>query len=234
MPLGQEADTHSMSESYHLTEWHDKVQGSYVPEMLEPLEIKEGTTFVDLGCGSGYINAYVASRKCPGLNLGLELNRDTLLLAQRLNASPNTIHWVCASVEQIPLDTESMDTVVCRGVIMLAHVERMLSEIARILRPGGHAVLLMVDWTYYLRWVSLNPLQWKRSLAGFLHFLSGTWFNLTGHQVVLQFGSHRIGQTYQTEFRTRRILSRMGMRIDLIRRGPEFLLYVSKLDGAAR
>jgi len=200
----------------------------YLTPFLAPLGIQDNSTVLDVGCGSGYVNAYLAARQKLRHNIGLDLELETVKLARQMNADAGTITWICASAEAVPLPDAFADSVVCRGVVPLATVNRVLAEASRLLRPGGTAVFLLHSWTYYLRWVSLDPRKWKRSVAGLLHFLLGLWFNLTGRQVRIVVGRHRISQTFQTEFRIRRLLWQQGMELYKVLREPEFLAYAVK------
>ena len=219
-----------MSE-YHLNEWKSKIQGPYVPNLLAPLEIRPGADCLDLGCGSGYVNVHLAARGVKR-NLGMDLFPETMEMARKLNRETPGIGWVCASAEAIPLPDASLDHVICRGVVPLAHVRKVMAEIARVLRPGGTAVLLLHRWDYYLHWFSLRPSQWKRAIAGLMHTAIGAWFNLTGMQVQWRIGGHLFGQTFQTVYRMKRITRPLGMEVYHAPQDKEFLVYVRK--GAAK
>ncbi len=213
-----------------MMEWLERSDGSYVPSLLSPLGIKDKSTFLDLGCGSGYVNAYLASRHTLRHNLGLELEMETIRLAQRLNDNVKSISWICASAEAIPLQGATVDHTVCRAVLPYVVVSRVVAEIARILRPGGTVVFLLHSWTFYLRWLSLYPPNWKRSLSGLLHFFLGIWFNLTGRQIRIRLGGNLLGQTFQTEFRMRKLFKKYGIKLYKAVHGPEFLIYAAKCD----
>jgi SAM-dependent methyltransferase len=214
--------------AWHRTEHQQMGREEYLAPLLAPLAIRDGNVFVDVGCGGGYINAYVAARNSLRLNLGLDLFPDTVQLARDLNPQAGSVCWMAASAEAIPLASNSVDTLVCRGVIPLAQVRLVLSEIARVLRPGASAVLLLHSWTFYLRWLSLHPARWKRSLGGLLHFSLGLWFNLTGQQLRVPWRGRSIGQTFQTAFRMRRLGAQYGMRVERVVHRPEFWVYLHK------
>ena len=215
-----------MSEAYHLAEWAGKKQGPYVPALLRPLEMKGSAVFLDLGCGSGYVNSYVGAHCAPADNIGMDYEAKTIELAKKLNAGDEAITWMCASAESIPLPDGSVDYIVCRGVVPLARVETVFGEIGRILKPGGKVVFLLHSWTFYLKWLSLKNL--KRDVFAIFHFIVGTWFNATGHQIQLRWGNRVIGQTWQTEGRARRMLRQRGLTTYRIVSSPEFLLYAQK------
>jgi len=216
---------------YHLSEHRLRMQDEYLLPLLNGLEIGDGVSFADLGCGSGYINAYLASRHRLHQNTGLELDFDALLLAKQLNAATPSACWLCASAEFIPLASNSIDAIVCRGVVPLARAEKVIEEISRVLKPGGRACILLHHWTFYWRWLRLDPRKWKRNAVAMLHFSLGLWFNLTGEQVQLRYRGKRIGQTWQTANRMKRVLAKYGLDLFKVRQNNEFFIYAVKVPG---
>ncbi len=214
--------------AWHLAERERMANQEYLAPFLAPLSITDGSVLVDIGCGGGYINSFVAARHRMSLNIGLDLDPQTMRLARDLNRQAQSVHWLCASAEALSLQSGSVDFLVCRGVVPLARVHRVLSEIGRIMKPGARAVILLHSWSFYLRWLSLHPRRWKRSAAGLLHFALGVWFNLTGQQLRVRWRGRPIGQTFQTEFRMRRLLRRYGLELERAVQRPEFVVYARK------
>jgi SAM-dependent methyltransferase len=86
----------------------------------------------DLGCGDGY----VITRSPGEPRIAVDIARAYL---ERL---PRTIMRLWARVEEVPLRTGAVDTVICTDV--LEHVldaQALADEIARLLPPGGTALL---------------------------------------------------------------------------------------------
>ena len=124
-----------MSEAYHLAEWAGKKQGPYVPALLRPLEMKARAVFVDLGCGSGYVNSYVGAHCAPADNIGMDYEAGTIELAKRLNAGDESITWMCASAESIPLPDHQFDTVVTTWTMCsIPDLPKALAEVRRVRR----------------------------------------------------------------------------------------------------
>src|SRR4051794_12824009 len=49
---------------------------------------------------------------------------------------------VIGPLENLPFDDASFDTILCNAVLEhVEHVDRVVAELARVLRPGGHAVI---------------------------------------------------------------------------------------------
>jgi len=104
-------------------------------------ELREGETVLDLGSGGGIDVILSARRVGPsGTAYGLDMTDEMLALA-RLNiveAGVTNVHFLKGVIEQIPLPAGSVDVVISNCVINLS-VDKpaVLTEIARVLRPGG-------------------------------------------------------------------------------------------------
>lgn len=60
------------------------------------------------------------------------------LAQRRIDASDITVHNHTLSAEELPMDDESFDTVVCTWTLCsIKDVEKALSEVRRVLRPNG-------------------------------------------------------------------------------------------------
>jgi SAM-dependent methyltransferase len=104
-------------------------------------ELREGETVLDLGSGGGIDVILSARRVGPtGTAFGLDMTDEMLALARRNAAEagvPN-VHFLKGVIEQIPLPAASVDVVISNCVINLS-VDKaaVLTEIARVLKPGG-------------------------------------------------------------------------------------------------
>ncbi len=212
--------------AYHLAERKKSDNERYLSQLLDPLEIAENSTFLDTGCGTGYVNNYLASRKSLKHNLGFDIDLDALRLGREMETYPGRISWFCASGLSIPLRDSSVDHLVCRGLMPIISVTEVAAEIGRVMRPSGTAVILLHHWTFYRPWFSLRLRDWKRSVAGALILLSSLWFNVTGHQLQFGLGRHRITMSFQTEYRIRRLLKKHGLNVYRVVDEPDFLVYV--------
>jgi arsenite methyltransferase len=104
-------------------------------------EMNEGEVVLDLGSGGGIDVILSAKRVGPsGLAYGLDMTDEMLALARR-NAAEAGIRnavFLKGVIEQVPLPADSVDVVISNCVINLS-VDKpaVLTEIARVLRPGG-------------------------------------------------------------------------------------------------
>jgi arsenite methyltransferase len=104
-------------------------------------ELHEGETVLDLGSGGGIDVILSAKRVGPmGLAYGLDMTDEMLALARR-NAEEAGIKnaiFLKGYIEEIPLPADSVDVVISNCVINLSTDKAaVLTEIARVLKPGG-------------------------------------------------------------------------------------------------
>ena len=102
--------------------------------------ILEGLT-LDLGCGKGKLLEAIAL--AGGKAIGLEYNPIYIELAQaRLAAAGVTVEIVQGSAEAMPFAADYFDTINMSELIEhVSDPERVLSEVGRVLKPGGQAYL---------------------------------------------------------------------------------------------
>lgn len=107
----------------------------------------QGRRGLDLGCGLGGTSTWLRQRFDCSM-VGLNLNLSQLRLARsRLQAGSTPPALVCGDGLRLPLATGSVDFVI--GIEVAFHVRdkaALLSEVARVLRPGGSLVLVDEEW----------------------------------------------------------------------------------------
>jgi len=108
---------------------------------LALVELHAGETVLDLGSGGGIDVLLSGKRVGPtGTVYGLDMTDEMLTLAREnaAKAGATNVHFLKGLIEAIPLDTGSVDVVISNCVVNLSpEKNRVLTEIARVLRPGG-------------------------------------------------------------------------------------------------
>ena len=110
------------------------------PLSLRPLAA--GERVVDVGSGAGF-DSFVAARHVgkTGRVIGVDMTEEMLSKARSTAASIGFDHveFRHGLAEEVPIQDGWADVVISNGVINLcADKRRVLSEIHRVLRPGGH------------------------------------------------------------------------------------------------
>jgi len=101
-------------------------------------EIGPGERVLDLGCGAGHFLPLI--RRLGGHPLGVELSERAL--ARSRERDPEAETHLLAADGSIPLGHGTVDLVWCSEVIEhVADVGLLLSEVRRVLRPGGRLLL---------------------------------------------------------------------------------------------
>ncbi len=104
-------------------------------------DLHEGETVLDLGSGAGADVLISASRVgASGRAIGLDMTDEMLDLARAnaVRAGVPNVEFVKGYMEDLPLPDSSVDVVISNCVINLSgDKSRVLSEVARVLRPGG-------------------------------------------------------------------------------------------------
>jgi SAM-dependent methyltransferase len=104
-------------------------------------DLHPGEVVLDLGSGAGADVLISARRVAPGGRaIGLDMTDEMLALARAnaVEAGVDNAEFVKGYIEEIPLPDASVDVVISNCVINLAADKtRVLSEVARVLRPGG-------------------------------------------------------------------------------------------------
>jgi arsenite methyltransferase len=104
-------------------------------------ELREGETVLDLGSGGGIDVILSARRVGPtGIAFGLDMTDEMLALARRNaeGAGVTNAIFLKGVIEEVPLPAGSVDVVISNCVVNLSTDKAaVLTELARVLRPGG-------------------------------------------------------------------------------------------------
>ncbi len=123
-----------------------KIQ-KYSMQMYHYLAAKapiEGKNILEVGSGRGGGARYIAGAMKPASYVGMDLAQSAVDLANKLHKMPN-LKFIQGSGELIPLPDKSIDVVInVESCHAYGSVDQFLSEVKRVLKPGGH--LLLVDF----------------------------------------------------------------------------------------
>lgn len=108
------------------------------------VDIQEGETILDLGCGAGLdLYLYARATGSNGKVYGLDISEEMIAKA-RYNmkvAHIQNVLLLCARADYLPLPDESVDLVTANGIFNLSPDKgAVIREVARVLRPGGRTI----------------------------------------------------------------------------------------------
>ena len=107
---------------------------------LRLLDLQPHETFLDMGCGEGWLTLPLAAR--AGTSIALDLALPALRLLRQQRGQPARLLLAAAPGDALPLPDASVDAILCNHV--LEHVpddEALLREAARVLRPHGRLLV---------------------------------------------------------------------------------------------
>ncbi|MDO3650679.1 class I SAM-dependent methyltransferase [Nocardia mangyaensis] len=112
-------------------------------EMADALALGPGQVVVDIGCGPGNFTGWFGTRVAPdGVAIGIDASHQMLHRAATDNGGAS-VAYLRADAEDLPLRADVADAVTCLAALYLINdPHQALSEISRILRPGGRLVVL--------------------------------------------------------------------------------------------
>jgi ubiquinone/menaquinone biosynthesis C-methylase UbiE len=115
----------------------------FAEDLIDAAAIQPGERVLDVACGTGVIVRLAAERVgASGSVDGLDMNPGMLEVARSVAPSGTSITWHQCSAESMPLADGSYDIVTCQlGLQFMADKPAALSEMHRVLVPGGRLVL---------------------------------------------------------------------------------------------
>lgn len=141
--------------------------------ILDNLEILGNERVLDLGCGRGFYLRFLSSR-WPGLKLyGVDLNQKYLKIAKK-SLKNNHVHLVKADATKLSLSDNFFDRIIASEI--LEHIkddQKALSEIYRVLKPGGITLITVPNKNYPFLW---DPLNWLLERIFHTHVPANIWW----------------------------------------------------------
>lgn len=118
-----------------------------IRQALEEAQLQPGETVLDVGCGSGVLDRWLARRtrkenRIVAVDIHRTLLHEAALLAEKEGLG-DVIEFRPGNAEALPFPDVHFDVVMSATVMELLDADRMLHELVRVTRPGGRVVLVV-------------------------------------------------------------------------------------------
>ena len=117
-----------------------------VQALTDAAQIQPGQTVLDVGCGTGVIDRWLA-RHTAGHNriIGVDINRYLLheaVALVRKEGMEGAVDFREGSAEALPFPDNSIDVTMSMTVIEEVDAQQMLAEMVRVTKPGGRVAVI--------------------------------------------------------------------------------------------
>ncbi len=138
IPLAQVARSFGQAAAHY--DEHAALQRDVADRLLSRIATTTPATALDLGCGTGYCAGKLGARFPDAQLLALDLALPMLHASAARVAHDTPL--LCADLQALPLQRGSADLAVCSLTLQWCNdPQRVFNELARVLRPGGQALL---------------------------------------------------------------------------------------------
>ena len=113
--------------------------------LVSEMEISEGMSVLDVGCGTGKLTSLLASKLSRGRVLGIDLTPEMVDLAKK-NLPPrheDLVEYSTGAAENLDLPENSFDLVASSFTLRnVDDLAKVMSEMNRVVKPGGRVYSL--------------------------------------------------------------------------------------------
>jgi len=111
-------------------------------ELVERAALRPGERVLDVACGTGIVAKLAATRVGPGSVVGIDINPGMLAVASAADPDAQSVEWVEASAEALPLVDGSFDVALCQmGLQFFPDRPAALREVGRVLAADGRLLI---------------------------------------------------------------------------------------------
>ena len=144
----------------------------FANQLVDRTEILENQRILDIATGTSVIPRKIINQKIPGIQItGLDINESMLRQGKKKMSAAGintTISLTCADAMKLPFSDDSYDLVVSGLASHHMDIPLMLSEMKRVLKPGG--LLSVIDAGTSPFW-ELSIMRGLMRVMAFVYFI---------------------------------------------------------------
>lgn len=136
-------------------------------DTIQRIAVQKGEHVLDIGSGPGFLAAAIADQTGRnGKVVGIDISQQMIDRASQRNQR-EWLSYQCADATALPFENNCFDVVVSTQVAeYVPDIEKFSSEVHRVLKPGGRALILATDWEGVC-WHSEHPNRMEKVLKAF-------------------------------------------------------------------
>jgi len=134
---------------------HEVNQIDICSKTVDILSALPGFSILDVGCGFGDVFLQLREKKHVGRLVGIDVAPAMIASAENINSQKKLgIDFLVADAHQLPFSDGEFDIISCNfALYMFEHIEQVIQEIYRCLKPGGYFVGSLHQKENRPRWV---------------------------------------------------------------------------------
>lgn len=125
---------------------HSKQVSHHAENLLKRIEVADGQSYLDVGCGNGAAPTYIAKKYHLNVT-GIDIDPDQIRAAKQQSTEIKNTRFLTIDGTALPFDDGTFDIVFTNKVMHhIPNWEDALSQMIRVLKPGGY--LLYADLVF--------------------------------------------------------------------------------------
>ena len=132
--------------------------------VIASTDLQPGQAVIDVACGTGALAVALSGVVGPtGTVTGVDINADMLYLARTKSTAVN---WILGPAESLPLDDNAFNWAMSQfGLMFFENQEQGLSEMMRVVQPGGSIVIVVWDSLEHNPGFAAEDRLWQQSFG---------------------------------------------------------------------
>lgn len=122
-------------------------QRNLVRKAIARLQLARDEEALDVACGRGWSTSYIAASHPVRRAVGVDLLEDHVRVSRTLYGNTPRVEYHQGDATRLEFEDASFDALSCIEAAFHFNRRRFLAEAARVLRPGGRAVIVDFMWT---------------------------------------------------------------------------------------